>query len=94
MLRPLSYRIFVVNVRLSAKRRRASSEPPAVFFETRPTAVIDTPLGQSQYRDGVNLVGDLRSGILLRGIDDDQQRTCSSAVSDECLLKHISQVRS
>ena len=73
MLRPLSYRICVGNVPLSAKRRRASAEPRTVFLETRPTAAIDTPLGQSQCKDNVALVGDLRPEVLLRGIDDYQQ---------------------
>ena len=63
------------NVRLSAKRRRASAEPRTVLLETRPSAPINTPLGQSQLRDSMHLVGDLRSEVLLRGIDDNQQRT-------------------
>ena len=62
------------DVRLSAKRRRASAEPRTVFLETRPTAAIDTPLGQSKCRDSMDLVGDLRLEVLLRGIDDYQQR--------------------
>ena len=62
------------NVRFSAKRRRASAEPRKVFLKTRPTAAIDTPLGQSQCRDSVDLVGDLRPEVLLRGIDEYQQR--------------------
>ena len=62
------------NVRLSAIRRRGSAEPRTVFLETRPTAAIDTPLGQSQCRDSVDLVGDLRPEDLLCGIDDYQQR--------------------
>ena len=60
------------DVRLSAKRRRATAEPRTVFLETRPTAAIDTPLGQSQCRDSMDLVGDLRLEFLLRGIDDYQ----------------------
>ena len=62
------------NVRLSARRRRASAEPRTVFLETRPNAAIDTPLGQCQCRDSVDLVEDLRPEVLLRGIDDYQQR--------------------
>ena len=74
MLRPLSSRIIVGNIRLSAKRRRASAEPRTVFLETRPTAAFDTPLGQCQCRDSMDVVGDLRPEVLLRGIDDYQQR--------------------
>ena len=68
------------NVRLSAKRRRASAEPSTVFLETCPTAAIDTPLGQSQCRDSMDLVGDIRPEALLRGIDDYQQRVFVGSV--------------
>ena len=67
--------MFVGNVRLSAKRTRAPAEPrTAVFLEPRPTAAVDTPLGQSQCRDSMDLVGDLRPEVPLRSIDDYQQR--------------------
>ena len=68
------------NVPLSAKRRCASAEPRTVFLETRPTAAIATPLGQSQCRDSVDLVGDFRPEALLRGIDDYQQRMFAGSI--------------
>ena len=52
---PYSFDFFVGNVRLRAKRRRASAESRPVFLETRPTAAIDTPLCQSRCRDSMDL---------------------------------------
>ena len=64
----------MVNIQLGAKRRHASAEPRAVFLKTRATAAIDTPLGQFQCRDSVDLIGDRRPEFLLRFIEDYPQR--------------------
>lgn len=64
----------------SAERRTTPAEPRTVFIETRPTAAVDTPLGQARCRDSVGLVGDLRPEVLLGGIDAYHKRMFAGSI--------------
>ena len=71
----------------SRARVRRSARSCPVFIPSRPTAAIDTPLGQQRCRDSVELTGPLRPEILLGAIDYfDERMFVGNTRCELCLL--------